>query len=123
MLDKVFTFFPVLGERRNQAGGTLSGGEQQMLAIARAMWSWSRESSCSTSRRGLMPRMGRRSGRILDVLQQRGCRDPAGRAERAVTLEGEPARLHHGERCTIRHHAVSSSLNVNDPVIQQYLEF
>ncbi len=37
LLDKVFKFFPVLSERRNQAGGTLSGGEQQMLAIARAM--------------------------------------------------------------------------------------
>ena len=37
LLDKVFAYFPVLGERRNQAGGTLSGGEQQMLAIARAM--------------------------------------------------------------------------------------
>src|SRR6516164_935614 len=37
LLDKVFNYFPVLGERRNQAGGTLSGGEQQMLAIARAM--------------------------------------------------------------------------------------
>src|SRR6201998_3479501 len=37
LLDKVFTFFPVLAERRSQAGGTLSGGEQQMLAIARAM--------------------------------------------------------------------------------------
>jgi len=29
--------FPILGERQNQAGGTLSGGEQQMLAIARAL--------------------------------------------------------------------------------------
>src|SRR5262245_18047158 len=37
LLDKVFAFFPVLAERRSQAGGTLSGGEQQMLAIARAM--------------------------------------------------------------------------------------
>ena len=37
LLDKVFAYFPVLGERRSQAGGTLSGGEQQMLAIARAM--------------------------------------------------------------------------------------
>src|SRR6201982_3611935 len=37
LLDKVFTYFPVLAKRRNQAGGTLSGGEQQMLAIARAM--------------------------------------------------------------------------------------
>jgi branched-chain amino acid transport system ATP-binding protein len=35
----VFTFFPRLRERRAQAGGTLSGGEQQMLAIARALMS------------------------------------------------------------------------------------
>ena len=35
LLDKVYGSFPVLRERRNQAGGTLSGGEQQMLAIRR----------------------------------------------------------------------------------------
>jgi|SoimicmetaTmtLMA_FD_contig_101_43446_length_945_multi_2_in_0_out_0_1 branched-chain amino acid transport system ATP-binding protein len=36
-LERVFTLFPRLAERRNQRGGTLSGGEQQMLAIARAL--------------------------------------------------------------------------------------
>ena len=36
-IDRAYTMFPILGERRNQAGGTLSGGEQQMLAIARAL--------------------------------------------------------------------------------------
>ncbi|WP_417769006.1 ABC transporter ATP-binding protein [Stappia sp.] len=36
-LEKVFTLFPRLKERREQRGGTLSGGEQQMLAIARAL--------------------------------------------------------------------------------------
>jgi branched-chain amino acid transport system ATP-binding protein len=36
-LDKVLAIFPRLSERINQAGGTLSGGEQQMLAIARAL--------------------------------------------------------------------------------------
>lgn len=36
-IDQVFGFFPILRERRNQAGGTLSGGEQQMLAIGRAL--------------------------------------------------------------------------------------
>jgi branched-chain amino acid transport system ATP-binding protein len=35
--QRVFDFFPVLGERRNQQAGTLSGGEQQMLALGRAM--------------------------------------------------------------------------------------
>ncbi len=36
-VEKVFTLFPRLKERREQRGGTLSGGEQQMLAIARAL--------------------------------------------------------------------------------------
>lgn len=36
-LDYVYTLFPILAERRHQAGGTLSGGEQQMLAISRAL--------------------------------------------------------------------------------------
>jgi branched-chain amino acid transport system ATP-binding protein len=36
-LEKVFALFPRLKERRNQRGGTLSGGEQQMLSIARAL--------------------------------------------------------------------------------------
>ena len=36
-LDKAFSMFPILQERKHQTGGTLSGGEQQMLAIARAL--------------------------------------------------------------------------------------
>ena len=36
-LDYVFSLFPILAERRNQYGGTLSGGEQQMLAMSRAL--------------------------------------------------------------------------------------
>jgi len=35
--DHIFSLFPVLGDRRKQLGGTLSGGEQQMLAIGRAL--------------------------------------------------------------------------------------
>ena len=38
-IERVFAMFPRLGERRDQRGGTLSGGEQQMLAIARALMS------------------------------------------------------------------------------------
>ncbi|MBN1647577.1 MAG: ABC transporter ATP-binding protein [Spirochaetales bacterium] len=36
-LEEVLELFPILGQRRNQRGGTLSGGEQQMLAISRAL--------------------------------------------------------------------------------------
>jgi len=38
-MERIFTLFPILKERRNQHGGTLSGGEQQMLAIGRALMS------------------------------------------------------------------------------------
>lgn len=36
-LEYIFSLFPILGQRRNQPGGNLSGGEQQMLAISRAL--------------------------------------------------------------------------------------
>ena len=36
-MEKVFTLFPKLADRRNQLGGTMSGGEQQMLAIGRGL--------------------------------------------------------------------------------------
>lgn len=36
-MDRMYSFFPILKERENQLGGTLSGGEQQMLAICRAL--------------------------------------------------------------------------------------
>ena len=39
MLEKVFEFFPVLEEKKRQMGGTLSGGEQQMLALGRGLMS------------------------------------------------------------------------------------
>ena len=38
-IDEIYTIFPRLGERKNQVAGTLSGGEQQMLAMGRAMMS------------------------------------------------------------------------------------
>src|SRR6202047_1315503 len=57
LLDKVFAFFPVLAERRGQAGGTLSGGEQQVLAVARAMMLEPKIILLDEPTEGLMPRM------------------------------------------------------------------
>ena len=54
-LDRFFAMFPILAERRRQPAGQLSGGEQQQLAIARALLSRPRL-SCSTSRRSASPR-------------------------------------------------------------------
>src|SRR3977135_4201150 len=58
LLDKVYQYFPVLAERRRQPGGTLSGGEQQMLAIARAMMLEPKIMMLDRSSLGLETRIG-----------------------------------------------------------------
>ena len=56
-LERIFALFPILAERRGQAGGTLSGGEQQMLAIGRGIASSPRLLMLDEPSMGLAPRI------------------------------------------------------------------
>jgi branched-chain amino acid transport system ATP-binding protein len=68
-LERVFALFPRLRERAAQLGGTLSGGEQQMLAIGRALLTNGRLLLLDEPSEGLAPLIVREIGRILQTLK------------------------------------------------------
>jgi len=71
-LDAAYDLFPILAERRNQQAGTFSGGEQQMLAMGRAMMSRPRLLMLDEPSMGLSPLMMRRIMKTVRTLQSQG---------------------------------------------------
>jgi branched-chain amino acid transport system ATP-binding protein len=120
LLDKVFAYFPVLAERRNQAGGTLSGGEQQMLAIARALMLEPKIILLDEPTEGLMPRMVSQIGEIIEILHREGVAILLVEQNVPLTLAASQ-RVYLMEKGSVRHHCAASEINVNDPLIKQYL--
>jgi len=120
LLEKVYQHFPVLRERRNQAGGTLSGGEQQMLAIARAMVLEPKIILLDEPTEGLMPRMVGQIREIIDVLHRDGVAILLVEQNVPLTLDASD-RVYIMEKGVVRHHAPAADLRRDQTVVHQYL--
>jgi branched-chain amino acid transport system ATP-binding protein len=120
LLDKVYTHFPVLAERQTQAGGTLSGGEQQMLAIARAMMLEPKIILLDEPTEGLMPRMVSQIREIITLLHQDGVAILLVEQNVPLTLDVSD-RVYIMEKGLVRHHATAAELRADHAVIHQYL--
>ena len=97
-LEELRRRFPILGERAHQAAGTLSGGEQQILAIGRALMARPRLLMLDEPSMGLAPRMVTQVYEILAGAQEVRHHHPAGGAERPGRPEGGGPGLRAGDR-------------------------
>ena len=92
--ERVYTLFPRLKERLGQNGGTLSGGEQQMLAIGRALMARPKLLLLDEPSMGLAPILVEQIFEIVRDINASRDDGPARRAERAHGARHRAARLH-----------------------------
>jgi branched-chain amino acid transport system ATP-binding protein len=119
-LERVLDLFPRLRERADQAGGTLSGGEQQMLAVGRALLTNGRVLLLDEPSEGLAPLVVREIGRIL--VRLKGERLPILLVEQNYHLAlGVADRVYVMSKGQIVYEGTPAELGANEEVKRHYL--
>jgi branched-chain amino acid transport system ATP-binding protein len=119
-LERVFNLFPILKERKRQKAGLMSGGEQQMLAIARALMSLPKLLMLDEPSEGLSPVLTENVFRILHQLKDQGLTILLVSQEVAQSLELS-SRAYILENGRIVLEGKSTELMNNDKVRESYL--
>ena len=119
-IDRVFALFPRLSERRHHGGNDLSGGEQQMLAIARALMANPLLLVMDEPTEGLAPALVAEVGRLIRQLREEGTTIllVEQNAAFAVDVSDHTHVMHQG---TIVHSSTPAALWENEEIKTQYL--
>jgi branched-chain amino acid transport system ATP-binding protein len=118
--EEIFTYFPVLEQRLNQHGGTLSGGEQQMLAVARALVPNPTLILLDEPSEGLMPKMVKLVGEIIYKINQTGV-SILWVEQKLVTVLEVTHRVHLISKGRVEYQATPEELAQNREIQLRYL--
>jgi branched-chain amino acid transport system ATP-binding protein len=120
LFEDVFSLFPRLEERKDQLAGTMSGGEQQMLAIARALMVEPKIILMDEPTEGLMPIMVSKIMEVIHEINEKGVSILLVEQNAKMALD-TVERVYIMEKGTIKHESTSEKLKENSEVLVRYL--